>query len=411
MGTVELTRPDREDFAAFIAVPLRSYGADATEQQIAHEQLANEIDRSWGVLDDGRWVAGAGAFSMGLTVPGGAELPVAGITMIGVAPTHRRRGILTAILRRLHQDALDRDEPIAMLTATESSIYRRFGYGGASDVAHLEIPASAVHFDPPVQDPGSFDLTFDPAELEDVHSRIRGTRAGWMHLTPGQWAQLHADVGPIHGGGGARRTVVHRDGAGRPDGYVTWRVDAPRPGNRLAEHTLWIEMLVSPDPEVEAALWAFVSQIDLVTTVVWPTAPVEPTIRWRLIEPRQLRTLAVADMVWARILDVPRVLSARTYEAAGTLTFEVIDRFQPDLGGRFMLRVDRPGAQGSCTRVDDRAGVELRLDAADLATIALGGVHPSILGAAGRLVAGPDVLATADRLFGVPTRPWWPVEF
>ena len=102
-----------------------------------------------------------GAFSFELTLPGGALVPASGITMVGVEPTHRRRGILTEMLRWLHEDAVRRGEPLAILTASEASIYRRFGYGVATEACRLRIPAAAVAFDPPLDDSGSF-ATVDP---------------------------------------------------------------------------------------------------------------------------------------------------------------------------------------------------------------------------------------------------------
>lgn len=417
---IELRRPGPDEFGSFISVPIESYGSDATESRVAFEARSNEIDRSRGVVCDGHWVAASGAFSMELTVPGGARLPAAGITMVGVAPTHRRRGMLTEMLRWHHDDARRRGEPVALLTASETSIYRRFGYGVAMDVAHVEVPAAAVRFDPPVDGPGVIELIdphVDTGVLEVIHGRLSATRAGWLHLTPGLWEQIRDDPSFVRNGRTTLRGALHRGPDGAPDGYVTWRIEAPSRSDRLATNTLWIEQLVGLTPDVEAALWEFVAGIDLVTRIAWETAPVEPTIRWRLVEPRQLRTLAVADMVWARILDVSEVLSARTYRAAGNVTLDVTDRFHPDLGGRFGLRVDEAGATGRCVRSADTRDVPasdaplLAVGIADLATIVVGGVAPSTLARAGRVVASPESLDLADALFAQPQRPWWPIEF
>lgn len=414
MNDIELSQPNPEDFDEFITVPTESYGSDATDGLIAHERLSNEIDRSWGVRDTSRWVAGSGAFSMAVTLPGGAELPVAGVTMIGVAPTHRRRGILTAMLRQLHDDADTRNEPLALLTASETSIYRRFGYGIASHVAHIEIAADAVRFNPPLDDTGSIELAdprTDRATLVEADERLRGVRTGWLRLTPGQWATLFADPDFLRDGRSGRRAAIHRDAAGRPDGYVTWRIAASSRSDRLADNTMWIERLVGLDAEIEASLWRFVADIDLVTTVVWQTAPLDPVIRWRLVEPRRLRTLAATDMVWARILDVPRVLSARAYEAPGTLTLEVADHFCPDSGGRFTLSVPQAGATGLCERTEGTHEPDLVLDIADLSSATLGAVAPSRLADAGRLIGSREALTTAERMFRVTELPWSPIEF
>lgn len=415
MAEIELTQPSAEDFAEFITVPLHSYGSDATPDRIAFEVLSNEIDRSWGVRDQGRWVAASGAFSLAVTLPGPTKTPAAGVTMIGVAPTHRRRGILTSMLRRLHDDARDRGEPLALLTASETSIYRRFGYGIAFDVAHVEIAADAMRFDPPLADTGSFTLVDPRSEVEAVtaaHDALWDTRAGLVKMTPGMWTQVASDPDFARDDRSTLHAAIHHDAQGNPDGYCLWRIEASARSDRLAANTAWIEVLIGANPQVEAALWAFISGVDLVTTLAWENAPVQPTIRWRLIEPRQLRTLAVTDMVWARILDVPRVLSARTYDAAGTLTMDVTDRFHPESGGRFRLCVAQAGNTGVCeSSTDDTSTPDLTLDTADLASIVVGGVPPSHLAACGRVIGSPDAVSLADLLFRVAQRPWWPIEF
>lgn len=418
MSDIAFRRPAPEEVADFIAVSIRSYGSDDSADRLPHELLSNEIDRSIGAFSDGRCVGGGGAFSIEVTMPGGATLPAAGVTMIGVEPTHRRRGILTGLLRHLHEDATERGEPIAVLTASETSIYRRFGYGVAAEVTHLSIAADKVRFDPPVLDTGSFELVDphrDTTDLESVFDHARRTRTGWLSLTPGMWAQTRDDPDWGRDGATPLRAVVHRDASGNPDGHALWRIEARRDPDRLAGNTLHIEQLTTADPEVEAALWEFLAGIDLVTTVSWDVGPVDPMIRWRLVEPRQLRTHARADMVWARLLDVEAALSARTYGTSGSLTFVVADRFHPELGGRYRLSCPGRGELGRCERIGDvgtaDAADELSVDTADLASITLGGVAPSMLADAGRLVGPPFLVDTADALFTVPRRPWFPIEF
>lgn len=390
---------------------MRSYGSHDGEDRLDWEVLANEIDRSYGALDNGRWVGGSGAFSLEVTLPHGVTMPAAGVSMVGTEPTHRRRGILTAMLRQLHADATERGEPLAVLTASETTIYRRFGYGIAGDVAHLVIAADAVVFDPPVAERGSFTM-IDPRRegsmLARIHDRSRLAHPGWVSLTDGMWSQITADPEFVRAGRTPLRGVIHRDANGEPDGYATWRIAARGEPDRLAGNTLFLEHLSAADPEVEAALWAFVASIDLVSTIEWIVGPPDPLIRWRLVEPRQLRTAAVADMTWVRILDVPAVLSARTYATAGELTLEVTDRFHPERGGVFRLT-----NLGGCERIDlPGNAADVHLDTADLAALVMGSVNASQLAEAGRLsAADPAVLARADALFSTRTRPWCPIDF
>lgn len=415
MSDLEFRRPEPGEIREFLAVSIRSYGSHDGEDRVDWDVLANEPDRSFGALEDGRWIAGSGAFSVELTLPGGATVPAAGISMIGLEPTHRRRGILTAMLRRLHTDADEHREPIAVLTASETSIYRRFGYGIAGEVAHLSIDANAVEFDPPVHDDGSF-LMVDPrtagATFAAIHDRSRRNHPGWVALSPGMWDQITKDPEFLQGGRTPLRGVVHHDREGRPDGYATWRIEGRSEPDRLAGNTLFLEHLSTADPEVEVALWAFVASIDLVKTLEWIVGPPDPAIRWRLVEPRRLRTMAVTDMTWARILDVSAVLSARAYKATGVLLLDVIDRFHPDRGGVFELTASVGGA-GRCERIDVPASdADIHIDMADLSSLVVGSVTASTLHAVGRLAAAdPEAVDRADALFSTRSRPWCPIDF
>jgi predicted acetyltransferase len=420
MSPPEFRQPRADEIPDFFRVSLQGYGMDASDEEIAHEQLVNEVDRSFGALDDGRWVGSSGAFSFELTLPGGALVPASGITMVGVGPTHRRRGILTTMLRWLHDDAVRRGEPLAILTASEASNYPRFGYGVATEACRLRIPADVVAFDPPLVDSGSF-ATVDPhvgtGDFAAIYDRVRRSSPGWLRRRDGEWAQVRDDPPSGRDGRTPLRAVVHRDVLGAPDGYATWRIAMREGEDRVADNTLHIEELVAESADVEVALWQFLANIDLVTSLVWARGPAEPAIRWRLVEPRQLRTEQRFDLVWARLLDVAAVLAARTYGAAATLTFEVHDAFRPESAGTFRLHVSGRGETGTCERIagaDAASGPapDLTLAMPDLSSIALGGIAPSTLAAAGRITPrSSDVLDLADALFTTPSPPYSPLEF
>lgn len=413
--TLAFRRPTRSEITEFLAVSIRSYGGDDTAEQLAHEVLSNEIDRSFGAWDGDQCVGGSGAFSLDVTLPGGRIAPAAGVTMIGVEPTHRRRGILTTMLGQLHADGVERDEPIALLTATEASIYRRFGYGMAAEVAHLSIAADKVRFEPAVAAPGTFALV-DPHRdmhvLQATHEALRTQHVGSLRLTPGMWAQLQADPEWDRVGVSPLRAVVHRDDAGIPDGFATWRIRPRHASDRIAGNTVCLAMLAGANPEIEAALWEFVASIDLATCVEWETGPVDPTIRWRLIEPRQLRTRARADMVWARLLDIPKALSMRSYGATGSLALHVHDPFHPENAGHYLIRASGQSQGATCTRLDDvPTAPTLTIDTADLASITMGAVTPATLAAAGRIAGSTATIAMADAFFANTKAPHWPIEF
>ncbi len=411
MASHSFQQPSLDDLRDYFVPIFGSYGLDSFEDLHHHEALVHEDGRSLGALDGGRWVGGGGAFSFEVTLPGDVQVPAAGITMIGVAATHHRRGIGRHVLEWLHDDAVKRGEVMAVLTASESSIYRRFGYGVATESTSLAVPCDRIVFDPPVIDRGtlrSVDLHADTTLLDAVYDRARRQRTGNFARNDDWWARVRHDPRYDRNGASALRAVAHVDDIGSPDGYVTWRVRNVTSDARNADNTLIIDELVGLTPDVEATLWSFLAGIDLATTVEWHNAPTDAAWRWRLVEPRQLHRRLTADWMWAHLLDIPAVLSTRRYRAPGRLVLSVTDPSHPATAGTFELTVDgAPDAvgwfSGRCERIDTapRASdqVDLTLDVADLSTMAFGAVAPSLLAAAGKMQAHAASLALADTLF------------
>lgn len=190
--------------------------------------------------------------------------------------------------------------------------------------------------------------------------------------------------------------VVHEDGAGRADGYATYRVKDNWDAGGLPRSTLVVREVCGLSADIEAALWRHLSDIDLTERIECWNRPLDDPLRWRLAEPRRLRTTAIADWLWLRVLDVPGALEARAYEGEGELVLEVVDRFRPGAGGRFRLEAGPDGA--ACKPTDEAP--EVTLGAAELGAVYLGGVAPSLLAEAGRVQEHTrGALASADALF------------
>src|SRR4051794_22461465 len=126
------------------------FGEDPSGPYLDEPPPVAELDRTLGLWEGDRVVATAGIYSRRLSVPG-AVVPCAGVTWITVAPTHRRRGVLTAIMRRQLDELHERQgEPVAALWAAEYPIYGRFGYapatfrGGLSGLTERPPPRAAV---------------------------------------------------------------------------------------------------------------------------------------------------------------------------------------------------------------------------------------------------------------------------
>jgi predicted acetyltransferase len=370
-----------------------------------------ELDRTLAVFDDGAIVATAAAFSFELTVPGLAQVPVAGVTAVGVFPTHRRRGLLARMMRRQLDDVAERGEPLAILTASEGGIYGRFGYGVATQYSVIEIDRAQARMAAPVEVPGRLVLLDRDAPvkvLPPVWDALRRTRVGQLSRSAVYWQETFREGGMLNEGDGTRFVVLNERAPGQADGYAMYRmasgveVSISEPRRRR----LNVEEIVAGDDQVRAVLWQYLLGVDLVTTVRAYVPPDEP-LRWRLTDPRQVRAGRLSDHLWARLLDVPAALAARTYGERGRLVFEVRDGFRPQSGGTFELIGGPDG--GECRRVD--AEPDLRLDTADLGAAYLGGMRFNLLARAGRVAGSPEALRRADRMFGADPLPWSDTSF
>jgi predicted acetyltransferase len=299
---------------------------------------------------DGRDVVGmAHHLDMRLTVPGGTVLPMAGITIVAVAPTHRRRGILRLMYTELHNRIADAGYPIAGLTASEGGIYGRFGYGPATTEQEFSVDRRFAQFRDDAPDPGGVRMVL-PVDHRDDLAEIYDR---WRLLTPGGlvrpkalWDEVLADRESVRQGGTQWYTFLH------PDGYAMYRVFGEDPMFvRVGEFTA-----VTADAHV--ALCRALLGLDLMEKVVFGTHPADP-LPYLLTDHRVARVTHYEDDLWLRIMDIPTALEARSYQSELSAVLDVRDGFRSD-GGRFALEV-RDG-RARCTPMDAEADVQMDLD-------------------------------------------------
>lgn len=379
-----------EELEAFVRTDLRSFGVSYRDDSVERARRFLELDRTRAAFDtdDGAPVGCSGALSWSVTVPGGASLPGAAVTWVAVRSTHRRRGLLRSMMAALLDDAVDRGEPLAMLYASESVIYGRFGYGTATWAASMEIERAHATLAGDVSAPGRIVLLErDDAEpvCRAVFDEYRRTTVGEVTRSDAWWNDRFADHEWMRGGASNLFYVAHERAAGVWDGYAMYRVHDKWDGTPAS--TLEVVELAALSDDTRRALLAHLLDVDLVSVVRFPGAPVDEPLRWSLADPRRLRTTAVHDMLWVRLLDVERALSSRTYAVDGRLVLRVDDAFRPSVGGVFALEGGPSGA--SCVRVDAGADddVDVVLSTSALGSLYLGGVGAAPLLAAGRASA------------------------
>ncbi|HEY8523758.1 MAG TPA: GNAT family N-acetyltransferase [Acidimicrobiales bacterium] len=415
---VRLAEPGEVAQAVDLTAVVFGTGPVATPDYKAQVEAALEPDRTFVVTDGGAVVGTGGAFTYEMTLPGGTPVPLAAVTEVGVAPTHRRRGMLRAIMAALVDQALDRGEAAAGLTASEATIYRRFGYGVATRFHTLEVdPARTAELPelagdrPAGAGPGHTRLV-PPAEaaglLPAIWERHWRRVPGELSRNPGWWRSANLDPEHERGGASARYVVVHEGADGAPDGYATYRLKqdwSPQGGG----HDLTVEEVAGADDQVEAALVRFLLDVDLVRTVRWTAAPVDLPLRWRLADSRAVRVTAERDHLWLRPLDVARCLAGRRYAGAGGLVLGVVDPDRPDLGGRFRLDA---GADGAAEVARTDAEPDLEVMVADLGAALLGGVSWATLRRVGLVdERRPGAVARADALFRTERAPFCATPF
>ncbi|WP_460065670.1 GNAT family N-acetyltransferase [Streptomyces sp. YKOK-I1] len=399
-----------EDWDRWYDVLLRAFGgaAEPAEERELWRRLT-PCERSVGAWDGAEPVGTAGAFDFRLTVPGGASVPAAGVTMVGVSATHRRRGLLTSMMRRQLDDVRAWGEPLAVLTASEPVIYGRFGYAAATFGLHAEIDTGRVRLSVPA---GTDDVRLTYADpratldtCEAVYARTVTLRPGMLDRRPG-WEELAVLAAEAERDGASPLQCVLAEREGRVTGYVRFRV---RPQYTDSGHNGQVQLqdLVSLDPVSEAALWRFLFGIDLTSSLKVRGRPLDEAWQYQVSDIRRCE-LRVRDQLYVRLVDLGAALQARTYQAPVDVVLEVEDAFCPWNAGRWRLSGDPKGAV--CERTTDAA--DLAVSVRELGAAYLGGVSLAALGAAGRVrELREGALAAAAAGFGSAVAPWLPHGF
>jgi predicted acetyltransferase len=354
-------------------------------------------------------VGTAGAFGFRVTVPGGASVPAAGVTMVGVAGTHRRRGVLTSMMRRQLDDVRSWGEPLAVLTASEPVIYGRFGYGVGTYHLNADIDTTRVRLSVP---PGTDDVRLRyaaPADVLDaceaVYARLVPRRPGMVARVPG-WERLWL-LDPESDRDGAsplQCVVAERDG--EVVGFVRYRVKADWEAAG-PKGTVVVSDLEALDPATHGALWRFLFDLDLTSRIDVRRRPVDEAWQYLVSDVRRC-SLLVRDSLHVRLVDVGAALEARTYQAPVDVVLEVEDSFCPWNSGRWRLSGDAKGA--TCDRTTDSP--DLALSVRELGAAYLGGVSLASLAGAGLVrEVRQGALAEAAVGFGSAVAPWLPHGF
>ncbi len=401
-----ITEDELEPYSQQIA---RTFGGDYNPESLEFRKQIFEFDRNIAVLDKGMIAATAGIFTYRMTVPGGGQLGCAGVTMVTVRSTHRRKGVLTAMMRKQLHDVRDRGEPLAALWASEASIYGRFGYGTAIQSMEVKIERewSGLRFGVP--SPGQVRLV-DAEEAKEkwpaAWERAGAQMPGWVTRTPTWWdIRIFRDPKDWRDGWTANYYAQYEDSEGEVRGVARYRIKQSWE-NGLANGKLRVEEFAAETPEAYADLWRFITSVDLIGTIEMENASVDEPLYWMLADSRRLERKSF-DSIWVRLVDIEGALGGRKYSTEGRVVFRVDDPVLPWCDGTFEVE---GGQEGAICRATN-ATPDVTLSAADLATVYLGGARLEALSRAGRVSGDAAAIRMADVMFSWDRAPYCPEHF
>jgi predicted acetyltransferase len=411
-----------EEFDGFSTVDMHAFHSSPLSDEDRQRVTSRlEFDRSLAAFDGAMPVGTAGAFSFQLAVPGLQVLPAAGVTWVSVLPSHRRRGVLTSLMRRQLADVRDRGEPLAVLWASESVIYPRFGYGRAMWHADFTLyrGEGALAKTAPA-DSGVRLRLVDPVaalpELAKVYDAVLQSRPGFIARNELWWRPVVDDL-PSHRRPGASplHCVLAEDDSG-PRGYALYSAASRWDDTSLPDTALTVREMVGADAAASAALAADLLSRDLTAEFRLRGRPVDDPLLYQLADPRRARP-RLTDALWTRVIDVPGALARRRYSSPVDAVIEVRDDLLPSNAGRWRLTTagaapDGGGLEASCVPAGAAQTADVALDVTQLGAAYLGGTPLGALAAAGLVTEGrPGAVRQLSAALSWDVAPWCPVNF
>ena len=393
---------DQAEFRQGLAAIGHFFGWEPSEEDSERFSKLLPVERMLVAADGKAIVAGSGAFPFEMTVPG-ATVPTAGVTVVGVLPTHRRRGILTAMMRRQLDDTRVGNEPLAALWASEPTIYGRFGYGLASFCGEIDLPRDRAALVGSGGLRGKVRIVTAEEALESfppLYDAVRAERPGMMSRTRDWWEHRRLRTQTHQSGGPVACALLELDGA--PSGYALYRVNQKFESWGTTGHIDVLEAL-GTSPDATREIWRYLFEFDWTSRIMAGQLPADDELLLLATDPSRLKFM-LTDALWVRLVDLPAALGARSYEGGDPIVFDVSDPFLPDNAGRWRL------AGGQAERTDDEP--DLRLDVNALGSTYLGEITFSDLLRAGRIEELREgAAARADVLFRADRAPWCPEIF
>ena len=386
-----------EDYKMFRTASSLGFGLNWDAEKL--EPPMPDLDRAIAAYHDSNIVGTAHAFATKMNIPGGI-LNCAAVDYVAVLPTHRRRGILTKLMKEQLTDIYERGETIAALHPSESLIYGRFGYGIGTYDENWEIDTRHSVYKTPIDYDGSFEFEKPSLVNESIPSLYETSmrnRPGSILPTSDHWERIAGDT-KVSNGNLQQYFHVKYLSLGKHKGYVRYSID---------KDVVIVVDLMASSLQAHAALWRFCFDIDLIWKVKASRRPTDDPLLFMLTDPRRL-TRNVKDSLWIRLIDVQKALESRSYNVTGTLVFKINDAFCSWNDEVFELEIQSGGVHCSVSKKSP----DLVVDVSDFASTYLGTIGFSKLKNSGRLEEHTQgSVNLADQMFNSELSPWCPYSF
>ena len=391
--SIELKTSTWDDFPLVKIINARGENGYRTQADFDAHQLVFTPERSIMAFDGKHMVGNALSYEMDMYIPGGLS-KIAAVASVSVQATHRRKGINRAIMKYQLEDIYSREEPLAVLQASESIIYGRYGYGLASFESNLEIEKTRSAF---AVEHASTGQTYFVEESEareifpQIYSKATENRNGMVTRKENWWEFRFREPGLK--GGDPKSWFVKYQENGQDDGYLRYTINGTE---------LNVIELIASSHEAYSSLWRICLDMDLVDVIKAEHRPADDELKWMLADPRRLVEHS-SDRYWVRLVDVRTALSQRSYSLDGSLILKIQDDFLP--WNKQVVELSSESGKSSCT-ISNKTP-DIILTAGDLGAVYLGGINFSTLLSANRIEEVTEgSVARANLMFSTSRKPW-----
>ena len=404
MVELSVVQPDESQWPKVSAAIDVAFFSPVAEDESSRDKL-RPMDRRFALMSGDQVQGGCISYVFELVLPGGARVPAAGLAGVGILPTAQGRGGMRLLLEAHLNNCREHGDAVSVLMSSESGLYGRFGYAAATEWVAYRLDTRAFALKEPLDDRGCIELLSDELEARTVCGQIHAAqnRAGELQRDSGWWQEVINSDKRSWLGGGDQFVAVHRDQEGKADAYALYVIeeikttDGVRDGNQRSRVVL--RELVTLSTQAQAVMFQYLCNIAWVQELVWELAPSDPPIKHLMSDARQLAQISRCDMLWLRVLDMPRLLMERAYAEEDFLEFDYVDERYPDQSGGFRLTTNIDDPKRNLIERLDVGGVErLCFGPEQLGAIVLGGTRAITLYQLGQITGEEAQARRLDKL-------------